>query len=396
MFHALSACIVAGAALVCTSNMARAQLLGHSPKSEHNFPAFYVDTAGNTVAHCIDWRDPMCGHLPFEDPAYGQMLDVSSGVFWQESFYWLCTAEADIPAGRLIIVFALEGVFGNADEAIVDGDQTVFSRIRFRMDTTTPGTYTILHPFGENTFTNVGAGRRAINYTEDCLHSLNANGDIVPSCGEGVGNWFASGLDPGTARIDRFLYWDPNFPPAVPPGYYGNPDVPHRIAGASNGRNSVIVQGPDVGGPGVHQIEITEFTIMGKRGPAPTLTSSPRTIDTSTGGVQTLQLDGGPARAGHFYFLAASLFNTAPGLVLYNGLHVPLAPQGIFVFGLQAEPAPFANGYVGMLDGEGRATATLSVPRYPELAGLNLYQVFLSGPPSDFDHVSNITTVSLK
>ncbi|MGE3175096.1 MAG: hypothetical protein AB7O97_20885 [Planctomycetota bacterium] len=387
-------CSVAIAAIVLGAH-ARAQLLGHSANSEHNFPTYYVDTAGNTVAHCIDWTDPGCGHLPGEDPAFGRPLDVANGVFWVESFYWFCLAEVPVPGGELDIVFALEGVFGNAAEAIVDGDQTVFSRIRFRMDTASPGTYTILHPFGENTFTNVGVGRRAINYTEDCLHT-EVNGVIVPSCGEGVGNWFSTGLRDGISRIDRFLYWDPNELPLAPPGYYGDPNVPHGIAGASNGRNSVIVQGPNVGGFGVHQLEITQFTIMGKRGPSATLLSSPRGIDAGVGGSQTLQLDAGPGSADHFYFLVSSLVNTGPDIVLPNGLRIPLALQDIYVFGLQSEPAPFAVNYAGFLDANGQATATLNIPRFPELAGLELYQSFLSGPPGDFDHASNNVTLSLR
>lgn len=388
LFHVCSMAI----AVFCGAN-ANAQLLGHSPGSEHGFPEFYVDTAGNTVSHCIDWADPMCGHTP-GDPAFGQVLDVQDGVFWGESFYWLCTADAAVPGGRLTIVFALEGVFGNAAEAIVDGHQTVFSRIRFRMDTASPGTYRILHPFGENTFTNVGVGRRAINYTQDCLHT-EINGVIVPSCGEGVGNWFSTGLDRDIARIDRFLAWDPAVPPMAPPGYYGDPNTPHPITGASNGRNSVIVQGLNIGGFGVHQIEVTQFAVMGKRGPRPTLLSSPRAIDVGIGGSQTLQLDGGPSRAGHFYFLASSLVNTGPDVVLYNGLKVPIAADGVFVFGLQSEPAPFAIGFVGYLDGDGRATAMLNIPRFPEMRGLELYQLFLSGPPGDFDHASNNVSLSL-
>lgn len=398
------------ASIACFSGYASAQLLGHGPLHEHGYPSYYVDTAGTTLTHCYSPTDPHCFNDVAELPHGGAMpLNIGTGEFWHESFYWACIATHTFGppggAGREInVMFAVYGSWGNASEEIEPGGQVVVSRIRFRVDGMTPGNYTILHPYGEETFMNVGVGRRAINYTQDCLHSENPFGEIIPTCGEGVGNDFSTGLTPGLSRVDRFLYWDPAIEPQAPAGYMGDPLVMHRVTGSSNGRNEVTIIGPDVGGPGIHQFVISEFMVVGKYGAPASLTSEPRYMDTSVGGTQTLHLDAGMAHADQGYFVLSSLGgalsllsgNTSPGIELGNGLRIPLKLDGLLALGLQPGGNPWVTGFAGQLDSLGQATATLTLPRFPELLGSELFHAYCTGPAGQITHVSNNTTISFQ
>ena len=121
-----------------------------------------------------------------------------------EAFYQLAEAAMESRDGRsdAIGVFALEATFNS--EVPSKGDQTVFGRIRFRIDSLTDGqTYKITHPYGVD---ELIATDDEINYTEDI----------------GAGQGFDGALN---SRIGTFLKWDPAVSPAPPLGYTGDPDV---------------------------------------------------------------------------------------------------------------------------------------------------------------------------
>ena len=85
------------------------------------------------------------------------------------------------------------------------GDQTVFARIRFRIDSLTDGQkYTITHPYGVD---EIIAEDNEISYVEDI----------------GAGQGFDGAMK---GRIGTFLKWDPDVSPAAPEGYVGDPN--HR------------------------------------------------------------------------------------------------------------------------------------------------------------------------
>src|SRR5206468_5663715 len=149
-----------------------------------------------------------------------------------------------------------------------DGNQVGFSRYRVRVDVppdpSSAGIYTVTHPFGVSQFevTDVGTGIRAINSTQDCLHTQNAQGVIVPTCGPPpVWNSFTTPRDPTVSLISRYLSWDPA-ESAPPQGYLGNPLIPHTITGSPCGTNFFRVEGPGMPPDGV---ETNLFTLMGKR-----------------------------------------------------------------------------------------------------------------------------------
>ena len=136
--------------------------------------------------------------------------------------------------GSALGVFALEAAFNNEVPAV--GDQTVFGRIRFRIDGLNPNTdYTITHPYGKDVITTDAAG--IINYTEDI----------------GAGGGFGAALN---GRIGTFLTWDTG----APEGYIGDPNVPHKITGGVNNQNFFRVEGPGIG-----SIETDQFILMGKK-----------------------------------------------------------------------------------------------------------------------------------
>jgi len=80
--------------------------------------------------------------------------------FPDENFYFDAGAGFDIPAGgaltktgRAVLVQALEAAF--ATGPVVEGDQVVFGRLRYKLDVPVAGNYTITTPYG--TFTEVVA-----------------------------------------------------------------------------------------------------------------------------------------------------------------------------------------------------------------------------------------------
>src|SRR5439155_528968 len=138
--------------------------------------------------------------------------------------------------------------------AVVAGDQVVFSRVRFRIDTPAAGTYTITHPFGVHTLTAAAAGRRSINFTDDCLLS------VPPTCGPAGLNAFTTPLAP-FSWISTWLQWDAT-PPAPPAGHIGDPAILHTITGSPCGTNFFRVEGPGLPAGGV---ETNLWSVLGKK-----------------------------------------------------------------------------------------------------------------------------------
>ena len=165
-------------------------LASHGPISVFGFPDYYETQDGVLLDHCDQTTDvdAICGNPPFDGDPAGEGLpvdlppDVAIGNFWGESFYFLGIANTP----SCLLFLAIEAVWDNADEAIIDGDQLVFARIRIRCDLTDPGTYLVTHPFGTDMFDVTAAdiaataGRRAINATDDCLHVV-VDGVITPT-----------------------------------------------------------------------------------------------------------------------------------------------------------------------------------------------------------------------
>ncbi|WP_052510752.1 VCBS repeat-containing protein [Crystallibacter crystallopoietes] len=168
--------------------------------------------------------------------------------FPDEAFWYAATADiGDIGSYEA----ALEGA--HANEAVVDGDQIGFARLRFRLTGLVDGaTYTITHPYGVHTFEAVaGNSGGEINETIDA-------GECTPgACDwDGVGRAFLG--DYGNGTTATFLR-QVN-PPA---GKIGDPNVATAVTGAPSGNNFVRVDGPNAGGPGINTITASSFAVQG-------------------------------------------------------------------------------------------------------------------------------------
>jgi hypothetical protein len=217
----------------------------------HGFPTWYKDANGLSVELCLEARNPLCGFAPGDVPNPDAPLTVP-GNFPDEAFWMSATATMDTRGGgRATLTLALEAAFGNGPVAV--GDQISFGRVRIRVDNLQPGaTYRVIHPYGVDVFTGVEGGTRGINFTEDI-----GSGD------------FADALE---SRVGPFLTWAP--PSSAPPGFLGDPNVPHVITGSPFGTNVFRIEGPDIGAPGspflcnppaTDCIQTDLFSLLGKK-----------------------------------------------------------------------------------------------------------------------------------
>src|SRR5207237_6221654 len=196
----------------------------------------YVDQTGLALGQCNDPLTRLGGALPpLPNPA--APIDIATGNFFAEFPYTFVTATVPMPGGgQGLVVFSIIGTFGPAGAPPTPGAQVVFSRVRFRIDTPAAGTYTITHPFGVHTLTAAAAGRRSINFTDDCL--LRAT---PPICGPAL-NAFTTPLDP-SSFISTWLQWDAT-PPAPPAGFIGDPEIRHPVTGSPCGTHLIRSAGP--------------------------------------------------------------------------------------------------------------------------------------------------------
>jgi hypothetical protein len=219
----LSGALAASAVVVPPANTGGIIEVG-PVSGDNGFPVWYKDSTGLRLEGCLDGADPLCGFAPGDIPDPTQPISFPDN-FPEEFFYQLVSNVQDIAggAGRSTTTLALEGAFANGP--VNPGDQIVFARIRFRLDSLQPGaTYRITHPFGVDD--EVADTSGVVNFTEDI--------GIAP----GV---FTGALD---SRFGPFLRWDPNVAPAAPAGYLGDPAVDHQVVGSPFTTNFVRVEGP--------------------------------------------------------------------------------------------------------------------------------------------------------
>jgi hypothetical protein len=111
--------------------------------------------------------------------------------------------------------------------------------------------------------------------------------------------------------------------------------------------------------------------------PVQPLTGSPSTASVSTGGIQTLDIDGGVANAGNPYLLVGSLSGTSPGLPI-DSFVLPLNFDQYFQYTLSNPNTPPLNNSFGILDGQGKSQAFFVLPigANPNLVGLTAHHAF--------------------
>ncbi|SEJ61133.1 hypothetical protein SAMN04244572_04648 [Azotobacter beijerinckii] len=223
--------------------------LGPYTPANAGFAAWYQDTHGRVLDLCLSKAlssraqvTPgapayMCSLLP-EPGVFDDTLDiVFPGNFPSEAFWF--TADAFIQQGGVNLSYgaALEAAF-NVEQP-VDGDQISFARIRIRVDLTTPGSYTITHPYGVEvvavTAADIGTnGVGAINLTRDI--GIGAPGFYTGALGGDIGPFLRSlngpytETNPATGASERFV---------------GDPNLAEAVTGSPFDTNYVRIQGPN-------------------------------------------------------------------------------------------------------------------------------------------------------
>src|SRR6185312_14696863 len=226
----------------------------------NGFPDWYRDTNGVDLQPCLDPQDKFCGGAVAAPDNTAPITFPDN--FPDEFFYMSADADSLTSAGgnKVLASFDLEGAFANP--GIHDGDQMVFTRIRYRINAgLQPNTdYKVTQPYGTDTITSDDTG--ALFVTQDV--------GVTPGD-------FAQGMK---GRVGPFLTWAPNAanPDDAPPaGYIGDGVTPHTVVGSELGTNFVRIQGTGISdaanpnpcpagvGTATTCIQTNNFVLVGKK-----------------------------------------------------------------------------------------------------------------------------------
>ncbi len=233
----------ANATVVAPPTARDGRLTQVGPIAEFGFPSWYRDSTGLRLEACTTTDDPLCAVLPDEVP--NPDLPVSyPDNFPGEFFYQLADATLTLTDGtKAVIGLNVEGAWAN--DAVIDGDQMVFGRVRIRFAAAAGRRFRITHPYGIDDLT---ADDKGVRMTEDVGTTPGAFGQALNS------------------RIGPFLKWDPAVGPAAPAGYTGDPGVDHKVVGSPYGTNFVRIEELDPAtGAVLSQVGFTDtFSIQGR------------------------------------------------------------------------------------------------------------------------------------
>jgi hypothetical protein len=214
------------------------------------YPIWYQDQNSLRLTIC-QGGNPMCISDPVDATDANQRALATGG----ETFWWAANAFLNedsqdedttllgtVPDGMdAEIGLAIEGTFGGG-EAIVDGGQIGFGRLRIRIDTPFAGDYTIIHPYGEITFFDVPAGKRGINHTADIGITDPADPDyafigaLFSDIGPNYLTWPDYTNTEGLRREEPAINADgtPATPATNTIQYVGDPAIPHVVTGGTH------------------------------------------------------------------------------------------------------------------------------------------------------------------
>jgi len=130
--------------------------------------------------------------------------------------------------------------------------------------------------------------------------------------------------------------------------------------------------------------------------PVPPLTASATYMDMTTGDTLDFAIDFGDERAGLVYLIMGSASGTSPGIDLGPPGTLPLNQDAYTSFLLTHPFAPPFDGFFGVLDADGDAAASITVPAKPDLIGLVLWHaVLVLTPELEAVDVSNAVDTTL-
>lgn len=246
--------------LVATNSQAVLFRVGPSnvPSPPGNgFPLWYQDNNGLALDLCLpnaaELAAGICLITPDILPNPTQPISFPTN-FPDEAFYWNATNVMDVPGGRATLVLGLEAAFGVGPVAV--GDQITFARVRIVMDAPASGDYTVTHPFGVETFSNVAAGRRAIFFTSDI--GIGAPGDFSGALQGAIGPFLQASLTPGGAPLPLVTI------AGSPNSFLSDAASLVSVTGSPFGTDYFEICGPGLGTPANPCLRSDLFTLMGK------------------------------------------------------------------------------------------------------------------------------------
>lgn len=244
-------------------------------------PTFANFPTGLKLELCVDWIpgaiDPLTGLPTNQVPCLFNTTDGAPGIIfpivgnpgnWPDESFWYMAA-ADFTGTALdgaLVEFAIEAAYGGGPTQ--RGDEIAFTRFRTRIDGLTPNAaYTFVTPFNNPTGEVVladGTGR--INTTIDI--GIGAPGDFTGALNGRVTpsflTWPNFETDPALVALTN-QYQVANGLTVTPTSWYiGDGGTPHTVVGGLNGVNTLTINGPNIGGPGINTISTANWVIMGK------------------------------------------------------------------------------------------------------------------------------------
>jgi hypothetical protein len=207
------------------------------------YPTWYQDTNNLALTNCLD-QNGFCLAAFTGAALPAAKADISAANFPAESFFYLAdTGPAVSPGGVISVIIWEAAVEAGFASAVVDGGQALFTRIRYRVNVTVPGTYVVTHPYGEETYV-IAAGdigpAPEINFTNDIPGLVPQDFDTavnVTAASVGFGPPFV-GPTFLTNAAGTFIT-----DPVSGNRYIGQPGAPVAVTGSPTGNNFVRIVG---------------------------------------------------------------------------------------------------------------------------------------------------------
>jgi len=209
------AAVIAAAALnpfIAHAALERMGPIDSSP-AVGGFPSWFQDKTGITMEFCsltnqTELTNGWCTLIP-PGPVFPETFP---NPFFIEHFYHDAVAIAKDATTRARLIIAVEASFANGSQ-VIPGQQMTFGRIRiFITNVPFAGTYTVYHPYGKWTFSNVAAGDR-IFFTDDV--GLGCVGTFTCTLGTDIGPFLLPSPTPGGAEVPPI----PDLQPGQDPFY---------------------------------------------------------------------------------------------------------------------------------------------------------------------------------